>query len=204
MPDHLVAEIIDGELYTSPRPAPRHAVGASELGADLVSAFSRGRGGPGGWWILDEPELHLGRDILMPDLAGWRRERLPVIADEPPHFTLAPDWICEVLSPSTYRVDRIKKLRVYGREGVKHAWLLHPGERTLEVLRLESGRWAILATHADDAVVRAEPFEAVELDLLPLWGESRRARKPRLRAAQKAKARTKAGSSGPPRKRPRR
>jgi Uma2 family endonuclease len=176
VPEHLVAEIVDGELHTSPRPAPRHAIGASELGADLVAAFSRGRGGPGGWWILFEPELHLGPDILVPDLAGWRRSRLHAISDEPPYFTLVPDWICEVLSPSTYRLDRIKKLRVYGREGVKHAWLLHPGERTLEILRLESGRWAILATHADDAVVRAEPFQAAAIDLLPLWGESRRAR----------------------------
>lgn len=189
VPDHLVAEIVDGELHTSPRPAPRRAVVASELGADLVSAFSRGRGGPGGWWILDEPELHLGRDILVPDLAGWRRARLPVISDEPPYFTMAPDWICEVLSPSTYRLDRIKKLRIYGREGVKHAWLLHPGERTLEILRLESGRWAIVATHADDAVVRAEPFEAVAIDLLPLWGESRRPRKRRARKRRPARAR---------------
>jgi Uma2 family endonuclease len=173
VPDHLVAEIVDGELHASPRPAPRHAVSSSELGAELIAPFSRGRGGPGGWWILDEPELHLGSDILVPDLAGWRRERLPVIKDTPPYFTLAPDWICEVLSPSTYRLDRIKKLRVYGREGVKHAWLLHPGERTLEVLRLESGRWSIVGTFADDAKVRAEPFDAVAIDLLPLWGETR-------------------------------
>ncbi len=192
---------MDGELYTSPRPAPRHAVSSSVLGSNLNPPFQQGRGGPGGWWILDEPELHLGRDILVPDLAGWRRERLPRISDEPPYFTVAPDWICEVLSPSTYRLDRIKKLRVYGREGVKHAWLLHPGERTLEILRLKSGRWTIVATHADDAVVRAEPFEAVEVDLLALWGESRRA--PR-RARRKAKARTGDRRSGPTRKRPRR
>jgi Uma2 family endonuclease len=204
VPDHLIAEIIDGELYTSPRPSLHHAISASELAADLVPAFSRGQGGPGGWWILFEPELHLGRDILVPDLAGWRRERLPVIADDPPYSTVAPDWISEVLSPTTYRLDRIKKLRIYGREGVKHAWLLHPGERTLEVLRLESGRWTIVATHADDAVVRAEPFEAVEIDLLPLWGESRRELKPRRRAASKAKPRTADRSSRPLRSRPRR
>jgi Uma2 family endonuclease len=111
--------------------------------------------------------------VLVPDLAGWRRSRLPVVSDQPPYFRLAPDWVCEVLSPSTYRLDRIKKLRIYGREGVKHAWLVHPGERTLEVLRFHSGRWAIVATYADDAIVRAEPFDAVAIDLLPLWGETR-------------------------------
>ena len=195
VPDHLVAEIVDGELHTSPRPAPLHSVAASELGAELGPPFSRGRGGPGGWWILDEPELHLGKDILVPDLAGWRRNRLPVISDKTPYFVLAPDWICEVLSPSTYRLDRIKKLRIYGREGVKHAWLLHPGERTLEVLRLESGRWAIVATHADDAVVRAEPFEVLAIDLLPLWGESRPAVKPRRHGGSKAGTRPTTGIS---------
>jgi Uma2 family endonuclease len=122
-------------------------------------------------------------------LAGWRRTRLPKITDEPPYFTLAPDWICEVLSPSTYRLDRVKKLRIYGREGVKHAWLLHPGERTLEVLRFESGRWSILATHADDAIVRAEPFDAVGIDLLPLWGEERRPAKARPARKRRRKAR---------------
>lgn len=176
-PEHLVAEILEGELHLSPRPAPRHAMAASELAVELGPPFSRGRGGPGGWWILFEPELHLGGDILVPDVAGWRRDRLPTIPEEPPYFTLAPDWVSEVLSPSTYRIDRIKKLRIYGREGVKHAWLVHPGERTLEVLRFGSGRWTILGTFADDAKVRAEPFAAVAIDLLPLWGESRTKRK---------------------------
>lgn len=171
--DNLVAEIVDGELHTSPRPAPRHAVSASVLGGDLNPPFQQGRGGPGGWWILDEPELHLGPDILVPDLAGWRRSRMRRVPEEA-YFTLAPDWICEVLSPSTYRLDRVKKLRVYAREKVGHAWPVHPGERTLEVLRLESGRWVIVSTFGGDAIVRAEPFEEVAIDLLPLWGESRR------------------------------
>jgi Uma2 family endonuclease len=181
VPEHLVAEIVDGELHTSPRPAPQHALTSSELGAELGPPFSRGRGGPGGWWILDEPELHLAGDVLIPDLAGWRRSRMPAMPDKTPYFTVVPDWICEVLSPSTYRLDRIKKMRIYGREGVKHAWLVHPGERTLEVLRLQSGRWAIVATHADDAIVRAEPFDAIAIDLLPLWGETR----PKRRSAAK-------------------
>ena len=192
VPDHLVAEIVDGELHATPRPAPRHAVSSSVLGADLNAAFQRGRGGPGGWWILDEPELHLGPDVLVPDLAGWRRERLPKISDTPPYFTVAPDWICEVLSPSTYRLDRLKKLGAYARAGVAFAWLVHPGERTLEVLRLASGRWTIVATHADGALVRAEPFEAVELDLLGVWGETR-ARK-RAPKRTKASGRRRAGS----------
>lgn len=178
VPDHLVAEIIDGELHTSPRPGPRHAAASSVLGGDLNPPFQQGRGGPGGWWILDEPELHRRSDILVPDLGGWRRTRLRRVPDEA-YFSLAPDWICEVLSPATYRLDRVKKPRIYAREGVAHAWLVHPGERTLEVLRLESGRWVIVGTFGGDAIVRAEPFEEVAIDLLPLWGESRLEAKPR-------------------------
>lgn len=170
VPDHLVAEIVDGELHTSPRPASRHAVAASGLGGQIWSPFHRGRGGPGGWWILDEPELHLGEDILVPDLAGWRRERMPAIPDAA-YFTLAPDWACEVLSPSTERLDRVRKLPVYAREGVRHVWLVNPSARTLEVLRLEGGRWVVVATHGGDDPVRAEPFDAIELDLGALWGE---------------------------------
>jgi Uma2 family endonuclease len=131
-----------------------------------------GRGGPGGWWLLYEPELHLAEDTVVPDVAGWRRARMP----KPPSeiaFTLAPDWVCEVVSPSTERIDRASKLGIYAREGVHHAWLVNPIARTLEVFRLEAGRWVLIGTHADDALVRAEPFEAVEMDLLHLWGESR-------------------------------
>jgi Uma2 family endonuclease len=170
VPDHLVAEILDGELHVSPRPAPRHAHSASAIGGTLFSPFHAGRGGPGGWWILDEPELHLDPEVLVPDLAGWRRERLPRIPDEA-YFTLAPDWVCEVLSPSTERIDRAKKLAIYAREGVRHAWLLSPGNRTLEVLRLEAGRWMLLGAHGENEVVRAEPFEAIELDLATLWAD---------------------------------
>jgi len=172
VPDTMVAEIVDGELFASPRPAPRHAVAASVLGAYLNTAFHQGRGGPGGWWILGEPELHFGEDVLVPDLAGWTRERLPSMPQEV-FFTLAPDWVCEVISPHNERHDRMRKLPVYAREGVRHAWIVDPLEQSLEVLSLEAGHWSLLSTHRGDAIVRAEPFQAIEIDLLPLWGESR-------------------------------
>jgi Uma2 family endonuclease len=171
VPDHLVAEILGGELHTSPRPAPRHAVANSGLGADLGGPFDRGRGGPGGWWILDEPELHLGDDVVVPDLAGWRRVRLPEIPAEA-FFTAAPVWVCETLSPSTERIDRGKKLAIYAREKVAHLWLLNPIAETLEVYRLEHEHWLLLVTHAGDVSARIEPFDAVELELWRLWGRS--------------------------------
>lgn len=172
VPDHKVAEIVDGELYVSPRPAAPHALATSVLGANLSVPFHQGRGGPGGWWIVDEPELHFGEDVLVPDLAGWRRERMPQFP-KAAFFTLAPDWLCEVLSPSTERLDRARKLGVYAREGVANVWLVNPDSRTLEVYRRSATNWVLLATQASDALVRAEPFDAIELDLLPLWGETR-------------------------------
>ncbi len=168
LPDHLVGEILDGELHASPRPRLRHAVAATRLTGRLSPPFDDGLGGPGGWWILIEPELHLGEDIVVPDLAGWRRERLPEIPDAP-HLELAPDWVCEILSPSTERLDRGLKLRIYAREKVPHAWLINPGTRTLEVLRLQGEEWLIASVHSEADSVRAEPFEAVELDLAGLW-----------------------------------
>ena len=170
LPDNLVAEIVDGELHASPRPAPAHAFTGSAIGALLGGPFSFGRGGPGGWWILDEPELHLGPDILVPDLAGWRKSRMPH-QPETAFFPLAPDWVCEVVSPSTSRLDRTRKLKVYAREGVAHAWLIDPLAQTLEVFRLENGRWVLAAAHAGDEVVRAEPFVEIDLELRLLWSE---------------------------------
>ena len=170
LPDTLVAEIVGGELHASPRPAPRHALAGSAIGGRLVQPYQDGAGGPGGWWILDEPELHLGRDVLVPDLGGWRRSRLPQLP-ETAYFPLAPDWICEVLSPSTAQLDRARKLGIYARERVAHAWLIDPLARTLEVLRLEHGRWVILATHAGSEVVRAEPFAEIDLELDALWAD---------------------------------
>ena len=168
VPDHLVAEILDGDLHTTPRPTPRHASASSRLGGSLGPPFDFGRGGPGGWRILDEPELHLGPDILVPDLAGWRRERLPMLPEEA-YFSVPPDWICEVVSPSTALIDRTKKLRIYAREHVGHAWLVDPIARTLEVLRLENERWTIIATAAQTDTIRAEPFDAIEIELSLLW-----------------------------------
>jgi Uma2 family endonuclease len=168
VPASKVAEIIDGVMHTHPRPAARHTNAASVLGEELGPPFRRGRGGPGGWVILDEPELHLESDILVPDLAGWRRERMPQIPDVA-FFTLAPDWACEVLSPSTEAIDRADKLPVYAREGVAHAWLVDPIAKTLEVLRLDGASYRLIATWRDTARVRAEPFDAIELDLELLW-----------------------------------
>jgi len=172
VPENKVAEIVDGELYVSPRPAAPHTLVASVLGVELGGPFHQGRGGPGGWWIADEPELHFGEDIVVPDLAGWKRQRMPEFP-KTAFFTLAPDWVCEILSPSTERLDRARKLGVYARERVANAWLINPETRTLEVYRRSEDRWLLLATHASDALVRAEPFDAIELDLLPLWGETR-------------------------------
>lgn len=170
-PRHLVAEILGGELRLSPRPAKPHAAAATALGEELGPPFKRGRGGPGGWILLFEPEAHLAKDILVPDLGGWRHQRMPVLTNAEPYFTLAPDWVCEVLSRSTSKSDRSEKLPIYAREGVGHAWLVDPIDRTLEVLRLEGGRWSILAVHRDDDRVRAEPFDAIELDLAVLWAD---------------------------------
>jgi Uma2 family endonuclease len=166
VPDHFVAEMFDGELYASPRPAVPHSHASSVLGAKLGGPFHRDD--PGGWVILDEPELHFGDDVLVPDLAGWRRARMPRVPAEA-YLTLAPDWICEVLSASTETLDRGKKLRIYAREGVVHAWLVDPLAHTLEVMCLEAGRWTLLGKHEGDLGVRAAPFDAIELELGDLW-----------------------------------
>jgi Uma2 family endonuclease len=170
-PEHMIAEIIDGELRLQPRPGKPHAAAASALGEELGPPFKRGRGGPGGWIILFEPELHLGADVLVPDLAGWRRERMPVLTTEEPYFTLPPDWICEVLSPRTEAVDRSKKLPIYAREQVGHVWLVQPLQRTLEVLRRQGAEWVIAGVFEGNAMVRAEPFDAIELELGVLWAD---------------------------------
>jgi Uma2 family endonuclease len=171
VPPTMVAEIINGELRTMPRPAPKHARASSRLGARLDGPFDLGEGGPGGWIILDEPELHLGPDpdVVVPDLAGWRRERMPELP-ETASFELVPDWVCEVLSPSTAADDRADKLPIYAREGVRYAWFVDPILKTLEVFVLGSERiWTLPAIYRGDVRVRAVPFDAIELNLTLLW-----------------------------------
>lgn len=180
VPTDKVAELIRGTLVVMRRPAARHARVSSALMMEIGGPFDRGRGGPGGWVILDEPELHFpdptapigtkAFDALVPHLAGWRRERMPVIPDVAA-FTLAPDWICEVVSKSTEEHDREVKMPVYAREGVRHGWLLDPVKRTLEVYVLaESGGWGDAVVYRGGEVVRAVPFDAVEIGLASLWG----------------------------------
>lgn len=168
VPDDKVAEIVQGELYASPRPRIRHARVGAALTAALFGAFDRGMNAPGGWWILYEPELHLGDEILVPDLAGWRRENLPVLPDAPA-FELAPDWVCEILSPSTFELDRKRKLPAYAWHHVTWLWLIDPSERLLEVFRRENDTWTIIESCRANDRIQAEPFDAVEIDLSPFW-----------------------------------
>ncbi len=168
-PENMVAELIDGELFLSPRPRWKHSRISSRLGMIIGPPYERGQGGPGGWIIVDEPELHLDAHVLVPDMAGWRVER---VSYEPLKvgMDIPPDWVCEVLSPSTGRLDRAKKLPIFAMYGVSYAWLIHPLERTLTAFRLENGRWSIIATHAGEDKVAIEPFTEVTLDLTELWG----------------------------------
>jgi Uma2 family endonuclease len=171
VPDTKVAEIIDGELIVSPRPALPHAHTASVMGADLIGAFHRPPGdarGPGGWWLLNESELHFYDDVIVPDQAGWRRERLPAVP-KLPAMTLAPDWACEVISPSTGRIDRSRKMRIYAREGVASLWLVDPLLRTIEIYELRDGEWVAKAVHGGDEPARLAPFDAVELEVARWW-----------------------------------
>jgi Uma2 family endonuclease len=190
VPSHKVAEILNGVLHVFPRPASPHARTSSQLGVELGPFDGKRRRGPGGWWILDEPELHFGprseKDVLVPDLAGWRVERMPRLG-KVAHFTLAPDWVCEVLSDSTEATDRTEKMPIYAREGVSHLWLLRPTTKTLEVFALEADRhWKLLSVHRGESVVRAAPFEAGEIDLGVLWIEDEAEISQEAPSAQKA------------------
>ncbi len=171
IPENMTGEIIDGELIVTPRPARKHLGASSVLGAELIPPYWLGRGnGPGGWIILLEPEIKFGEDILVPNLAGWRKERFPI---EEPHnwISVVPDWACEVLSPGTLRNDRVKKTPIYGLHGVGHLWLINPSDRTLDVYRLESGKWVVAGLYSENDKVRAEPFLEVEIELANLWME---------------------------------
>lgn len=165
---NIVGEIAFGVLHTHPRPAPRHAVAAGAIGAELGYPFQRGRGGPGGWIFMVEPELHLGPHVLVPDIAGWRRERLPQLPNTA-FLETPPDWVCEVLSPATQRFDRTDKLAIYAAFGVGQCWYVDPIAQTLEVFALTDGKWLIAATFKDADPVTAPPFEAHTFDLNVLW-----------------------------------
>lgn len=170
LPTNQVGEIIQGQLYAHPRPASNHAAAHSGLLYEVYGPYQRGRGGPGGWWILTEPEIHFVRDteVVVPDIAGWRRERLPSLP-EGHRFEVVPDWVCEVLSPGSARLDRALKLPLYARYGVAHAWLVDSQERTLEVFVLQGERWLVWGTYKESDQVSAPPFEAISLRLEELW-----------------------------------
>jgi len=171
IPENMTGEIIDGELIATPRPSRKHVSATSFLGYKIGPPYQFGEGGgPGGWVILVEPEIGLGEDILVPDLAGWKRDRFPV---EEAHnwISAVPDWVCEVISPSTIRKDKIKKMPIYGQHGVSHFWVVDPFDKTLDVFRLESGKWVVAGLYSEKDKVRAEPFQEVEIDLGSLWLE---------------------------------
>ena len=168
VPSHLVAEILSGELITHPRPAPRHSEAANGLAYELTGPFQRGRNGPGGWRFLTEPELHLGPNVVVPDYAAWRVERLPKLP-EAPWIEIVPDWVCEIISSSTEAVDRGRKLAIYASFNVRHCWLINPNTKVLEVLELRNGNWILLSTFTDGADVVAAPFDAVPFPLSALW-----------------------------------
>ncbi len=170
LPEGLTGEILDGQIYTQPRPSLPHAIASSALGGELVGPFQKGRGGPGGWWIIDEPEVHFIRDaeVDVPDLAGWRRERMPVLPRDH-RITVVPDWVCEVLSPSTESKDREVKMPIYANFGVAYAWLIDPRAHTLEAYALQRGAWREIGRFAGGARVSVAPFEAVSIGLDDLW-----------------------------------
>ena len=168
VPPHLVAEIIDGELMTYPRPSPRHGATANALGAELTAPFQKGRNGPGGWVFIVEPEIKFGGDILVPDIAGWRRERLTTYPERN-YVEIAPDWLCEVLSGSTEKRDRTLKMRIYGDGGIPHLWLIDPRLQILEAFELAERHWVKIGDWNSDDEVRAPPFDAVAFSLADLW-----------------------------------
>ncbi len=172
VPENMIGEIINGELVVTPRPSRKHVFTTTALGNELGPPYQFRRGGPGGWVILIEPEIGLGEHIIVPDLAGWKEERYP---DEEPHnwISVAPDWICEVLSPGTRRRDRMEKMPIYAQYAVPHLWLVDPVDETLEVFRLKEGEWVVAGLFAENAKVRAEPFTEIEINLSDLWRVAR-------------------------------
>jgi len=174
IPENMTGEIINGELVVTPRPSRKHGYSTTALGAAVVPSYQFGRGGGlGGWVIIIEPEIGFGENIMVPDIAGWKEDRYP---EEEPHnwISVVPDWICEVLSPNTLRVDKVRKMPIYARHGVPYFWLIDPAAETLDVFRLASGQWTLLGTYVEDDKVRAEPFGEIEINLSDLWQGGRR------------------------------
>jgi Uma2 family endonuclease len=169
LPPHLKGEIIDGELYVQPRPRAAHANVEGGIVEDLRGPYHRGLGGPGGWWILPEPGIEApGSPEFSPDVAGWRRERMPKLPEGAP-IRVVPDWICEVLSPTTRGYDQVTKRRFYPRIGVEWLWYVDVEARSVTVSRLAGEKWIEVAVHGDDEKVRLEPFASVEIELASWW-----------------------------------
>ncbi len=171
LPETLTGEILNGQLHTQPRPTGPHALTGSSLGDELVGPFQKGRGGPGGWWIIDEPEIHFVRDIevAVPDLAGWKRERMPAVPRDH-RFEVVPNWVCEILSPSTASKDREIKMPLYARHSVQYAWIVDPFRRSLEAMELKNGTWTLLGSFREEDLVAVAPFDAITIALSDLWG----------------------------------
>lgn len=168
LPENIVGEILNGRLETHPRPAPRHALAASSIGDELMSPFQKGKGGPGGWWILDEPECHVDADIFVPDLAGWRKQRM-LHLPETVWFETVPDWACEIISPSSVVRDRVTKMAIYARLGIAHVWLIDPIAQTLEAYELQNAHWVLLKSYAKTEEVAIAPFAEYSFSLANLW-----------------------------------
>ncbi len=168
LPDNMVGEIINGRLEVQPRPSPKHALTSSALGVEIGTLFHGGVGGTDGWWILDEPELHLDGHILVPDLAGWRKQRMPKLPDTA-WFEIVPDWICEVLSPATAKIDRSEKMPIYATLNVQYLWLIDPILQTLETYQLQDGHWLLQDSLKDEDQVCSLPFSEHTFPLSNLW-----------------------------------
>jgi Uma2 family endonuclease len=164
----MVAELVSGALHLHPRPASRHARASFRLAMKIGDPYDDGVGGPGGWYFAIEPELHLGEDVVVPDLAGWRRERMGTFPDVPA-IELAPDWVCEILSPGTRRFDLTEKRALYATRGVAFLWLLDPAAGLLEAFALRDGAWVLAGTAQGDEEVRLVPFDATGFPLSALW-----------------------------------
>ena len=167
LPDDVRAEVLAGQIVTAPAPLPKHSRAQRALGRFIGGPFDDddGRGGPGGWWIFVEVDIAFGlHDIVRPDLAGWRRERLVAPGELRP-ISIRPDWVCEVLSPSTAARDKVQKRKLYAEHGVPHYWIIDVDARTLEAFSLEGGRWLLTGSYDEHDAASIPPFQAIELEI---------------------------------------